>query len=173
MKKIKIIGIIISFILSFILHFLYNIFPNFITSIISPVNESIWEHMKLIITSNLIFGIIEYIIYKKKEIKVNNFIFSYAISSVIGILLYLIIYIPLDEIFGHSLIVAIILLLIIFIIINIINYYLMNYKEIKYSNIIGIILIIFTYIIFVYLTYNPPHINLFYDRNNKYYGIKK
>lgn len=173
MKKIKIIGIIVSFILSFIFHFLYNIFPNTITSIITPVNESIWEHMKLIITSNLIFCLIEFIIYKKKDIKYHNFLFSYAISSIVGIILYLIIYIPLDEIFGHSLIVAIILLLIIFIIINIINYYLMNYQEIKYSNILGLILIILTYSIFGYLTYTPPHINLFYDMSNKYYGIKK
>ncbi len=163
MKRIKIIGIIISFILSFFLHFLYNIFPNFITSITSPVNESIWEHMKLIITSNLIFSIIEYIIYKKKEIKVNNFLLSYAMSSIIGIIFYLIIYIPIDKIWGHNLIFAIILLLITFIIINIINYYLMNYQEIKYSNIIGLTLIIISYIIFGYLTYSPPHTSLFYN----------
>ena len=112
MKKIKILITIIIFILSFPIHFIYNIFPNFITSILTPVNESIWEHMKLIITSNLIFGIIEYFIYKKKEIKVNNFLLSYALSSIIGIIIYLIIYLPIDNIFGHNLIIAIILLLI-------------------------------------------------------------
>jgi len=173
MKKIKIVGIIVSFIISIFLHFLYNIFPNFITSIISPVNESIWEHMKLIVTSNLIFSIIEYIIYKKKNIKYHNLLLSYAISSITGIILYLIIYIPLDKIFGHNLIIALILLLITFIIISIINYYIMNYEEIKYSNTIGLILIISIYIIFGYLTYNPPHINLFYDKSTNHYGIKK
>ena len=162
MKRIKIIGIIISFILSFIFHFLYNIFPNFITSIIFPINESIWEHMKLIITSNLTFGIIEFFILKKKNIKYHNLIFSYAISGVIGIIFYLIIYIPIDKIFGHSLIFAIILLLITFIIISIINYYIMNYKKIKYNHVIGIILIIISYIIFGYLTYYPLDTNLFY-----------
>ncbi len=30
------------------LHFLYDLFPNAVTAIISPVNESIWEHLKLI-----------------------------------------------------------------------------------------------------------------------------
>ena len=151
MKRIKIIGIIISFVLSFILHFLYNIFPNFITSIISPVNESIWEHMKLIITSNLIFGIIEYIIYKKKDIKYHNFLLSYAISSIIGIIIYLILYIPIDIIFGHSLIIAIILLLVTFVIVSIINYYIMNLNDIKYSNIIGLLLIkeAFVFVVFV------------------------
>ena len=172
MKKIKIIGIIISFILSFFLHFLYNVFPNFITSIISPVNESIWEHMKLIVTSSLIFSFIEYFIYKKKAIKVNNFFLSYAISSIIGIILYLIIYLPIDKLFGHNLIFAIILLLITFIIINIINYYIMNYKEIKYSNLIGLIIIITIYIIFGYLTYNPRNTTLFYDNSTNHFGIK-
>ena len=173
MKKIKIIGIIISFVLSFILHFLYYIFPNFITSITSPVNESIWEHMKLIITSNLIFGIIEFIIYKKKNIKTNNFLLSYAISSIGGIIIYLLIYIPLNSIFDHKLIIAITLLLIVFIIISIIDYYLINYKEIKYSNIIGLFLIIATYSLFTYFTYHPPQINLFYDTVTNSYGIKK
>lgn len=30
------------------LHFLYDLLPNPVTAIISPVNESIWEHVKLI-----------------------------------------------------------------------------------------------------------------------------
>ena len=94
MKRIKIIGIFISFILSIILHFIYGIFPNTVISIIAPVNESIWEHMKLIVTSSIIFSILEYFIYKKKKIKYNNFILSYAISSIIGVFLYLLIYIP-------------------------------------------------------------------------------
>ena len=55
-----------------------------------PVNESIWEHMKLIITSSLIFSIFEYYIYKKKEIRFNNYIFSYAISLLLGIIIYLV-----------------------------------------------------------------------------------
>ena len=30
------------------LHFLYDFFPNPVTALFSPVNESIWEHLKLI-----------------------------------------------------------------------------------------------------------------------------
>ena len=59
MKKIKIIGIFIIFILSVIFHFLYGIFPNYLFSILFPVNESIWEHMKLIVTSTLVFSIFD------------------------------------------------------------------------------------------------------------------
>ena len=69
MKNVKIIGVNVSFILAVILHFIYETMPNTFISIIAPVNESIWEHMKLIVTSSLIFSIFEYIIYKKKNIK--------------------------------------------------------------------------------------------------------
>lgn len=173
MKKIKIIGVFIIFILSIISHFMYTWFPNTLFSILFPVNESIWEHMKLIATSTLIYSIFEYIVYKKEKIYYNNFIFSYAISILIGIISYLIIYIPLDDIFGHHLVIAILLLFIIFIFIEIISYYIMKMNKIKYSNIIGIIIIIIIYTIFGYLTYYPIHINLFYNFMNKHYGIKK
>ena len=87
MKKIKILITIIIFILSFPIHFIYNIFPNFITSIFFPLNESIFEHMKIIYTSILISSIIEYLIYKYKNIKVNNFIISIPIIiTTIGII---------------------------------------------------------------------------------------
>lgn len=173
MKKIKIIGVFLIFGLAVLSHFMYSWFTNTLFSIIFPVNESIWEHMKLIVTPVLIFSLIEYIIYRKKNISYNNFILSYSISMLLCIIIYLIIYLPIDYIFGHSAIVAISLLFIIFIILEIISYYIMNYREIRYSNIIGIGVIIIMYIIFGYLTYNPIEIDLFYDTSKKIYGIDK
>ena len=171
MKKIKIIGVFVIFGLSFLSHFVYKWLPNDVFSILFPVNESIWEHMKLIVTPVLIFSIFEYMVYRKKNIKFNNFLLSYSISMVLGIIIYLMIYLPINYIFGHNAIVAIILLFIIFIIIEIISHYIMNYKEIKYSNIIAIGIIILLYIIFGYLTYDPIEIDLFYDNQKKIYGI--
>ena len=173
MRKIKIIGIFVIFILSIISHFMYKWIPNSMFSIIFPVNESIWEHMKLIGTPVLIFSLFEYILYKRKNIYFNNFVLSYAISIIIGIISYLILYLPIHYIFGHSTVYAIILLFIIFIIIQIISYYIMNYKEIKYSNTIGIIVIILLYIVLGYLTYNPIEIDIFYDTQKNIYGIPK
>ena len=115
MKRIKLIGVFIIFGLSFFSHFMYSWFPNTIFSILFPVNESIWEHMKLIVTPALIFSIFEYIIYKRKKIIFNNFFLSYSISMILGIILYLLIYLPIDYIFGHNMVVAISLLFITFI----------------------------------------------------------
>lgn len=173
MRKVKIFGVFVIFGLSFLSHFMYSWFPNTLFSIIFPVNESIWEHMKLIVSPVLIFSLIEYIIYRIKNIHYNNFIFSYSISMIVGIISYLIIYLPIDYIFGHSAVVAISLLFVIFILIEVISYYIMRYREIKYSSIIGVGLIILMYIIFGYLTYNPIEIDLFYDKNKKIYGMPK
>ena len=95
LKKIKILGVVIITILSFISHFAYDIFPNIIFSFIFPVNESIWEHMKILFTSTLIYSLIEYIILKKYNITYNNlpfnsfmFILSGGIAYTIGSILY-------------------------------------------------------------------------------------
>lgn len=171
MKKIKIIGIFVIFLLSFISHFMYEWFPCRIFSIFFPVNESIWEHMKLIVTPVLFFSIFENIFYKKRNILVNNFILSYSISTILGIVIYLILYLPSHYVIGHNIFISIGLLFITFIIIEIINYYIMKYRDIKHSKIIGLVIIVVMYIIFGYLTYNPPKIDLFYDTSKNIYGI--
>lgn len=171
MKRVKIIGIFVIFGLSFLSHFIYQWVPDSIFSILFPVNESIWEHMKLIVTPVLIFSLFEYMIYRRKNIYFNNFLSSYAISMILGIIIYLIIYLPIHYIFGHSAIIAILLLFITFIIVQIISYYIMNYNNIKHSNVIGISIIIFLYILFGYLTYNPIETDLFYDTEKRIYGI--
>lgn len=172
MKKFKIITIFIIFVLSFIFHFGYTTFPNILFSVIFPVNESIWEHMKIISTSILVGSIIEYFLLVKNNIKFNNFLISTSISIICGIIIYLIIYLPLEYIFSHSLILAVTILFITFIISENIKHYIMKLNKIKYQNIIGIILITLTYFTFIYLTYNPIKNNLFIDTECNCYGIK-
>ena len=65
LKKIKIISIFGIFALNFISHFLYEWMPNTLFSIFFPVNESIIEHMKIIFTSYLLYGLIDYFLIKK------------------------------------------------------------------------------------------------------------
>ena len=138
MKKIKIMGVFIIFLLAVGSHFMYDIIPTFITSILFPVNESIWEHMKLLITPVLIYALIEYFIYKNKSIKFNNFSLSYSISIIIGIILYLIIYLLFNHFFAHNIIVSIVLLFFDYIFISFVSYLIINTRKIKYSKTIEI-----------------------------------
>ena len=69
LKKAKIISVIGIFILCFLFHSIYEILPNTISAMLFPVNESIWEHQKLMFTSVVAYGIIDYIILNKFNIK--------------------------------------------------------------------------------------------------------
>lgn len=171
LKKCKIIGIIGLFLISFLCHFMYKWFPNVITSIFFPVNESIFEHMKIISTSVLIYSIIELFICTKFKIKINNYIFNIFITSFFGIVFYLIIFIPIYLLIGENMFISLFLLFITYTVIEIISYHLLNYDEFKYGNNISVFLIIILYIIFGYLTYNPPFNFLFLDTITDKYGI--
>lgn len=171
LKRIKIISVIGTFLLCFLTHFIYDKFPNTLFSIFFPVNESIWEHMKMLFSTILLFGIIEYILIKKFNIKVNNFIFSKFIEAIISIPIYLVMFLPFYYRFGEKMIAIFIIMLITFIIIEFIGYKIMDYKQINNSSIIAIILIIISYIIFGYLTYNPIKNHLFLDTEEEKYGI--
>ena len=171
MKKTKLLIIIVTFLISFPIHFIHDKFPCFLTSIIAPVNESVWEHMKIIYTSIIISSIIEAIIYKKKNINNNNFIISIPLSAIIGIIFYLTIYSIIDLFIPHNFYIAIILMLITYLISNMISYILLNKKEIPNQKKTGILLILISYIIFTHLTYYPLNSNIFVDPITKKCGL--
>ena len=172
-KKWKIISPFILFGLCSLLHFGYTIMPNPISAIFFPVNESIFEHMKIIYTSIMLSSIIEYFIYKYKNIRVNNFILSIPIVSIIGIVVYLIIYLTIDKFISHNLFISILLLYLVFIFCEYISYKILNYPKINNSNKIGLILIILSYFIFWYFTYYPEKNYIFLDTTTNSYSLKK
>lgn len=173
LKKTRIYAIIGIFLLSFICHFVFDLFPNVLFSIFFPVNESIWEHMKILFTATLLYSFIDKIILKKLNVNYNNYCLQLFISAFISIPIYLIIYLPIYNFIGENMFVSIFLLLIVYIIMQYISYKIMQKKETKIPNYIFNILIILTYIIFTYLTYNPPQNYIFYDSENEIYGIER
>ena len=48
MKKAYWIALIVAAVGGTALHFLYALLPNAVTALIAPVNESVWEHLKLL-----------------------------------------------------------------------------------------------------------------------------
>ena len=171
LKKDKIIATFFIIALCFLFHFMYEWFPNKLFAIFFPVNESIWEHMKILFSSICFYGIIDYIILHKNNIKVNNYIFSIFAPTILSIIIYLIIFLPVYNIIGENMIFSITLMIIVIIISQLISYYILNMKQIKYINIISFLLIIISYIIFGYLTYNPIHNYIFFDTSKNIYGI--
>ena len=171
MKKIIFINAILTFALCFLTHFLYDWFPNPIFSILFPVNESIWEHMKMIYTTVLIYGIIEYFIYKKYSIDYNNFALSIFLKSTIAIPIYLGIYLPLYYSFGENMFITFTVLFLVVLLVNYIGYKIQLSKKINYQNCITIFCVIVVYVIMGILTYYPLKNDLFIDKQTNTYGV--
>lgn len=168
-KKI-ILSSFIIFILSTLFHSLYNYLPCFLTSIIVPVNESIFEHMKMIFTSYMFYLLIKILFNKKHE---NNLISSFVIASLFNIVIFLIIYIPIYLLFGEKLVVTLILYFITILISNYLMYKIQNKKINSKINKYSVYIIPLVYIVFTLFTYFPLKNMLFLDPATNTYGIIK
>ena len=171
LKKIKILSIFLTFSLCFIFHFAYSFFPNFIFSLFFPVNESIWEHMKMMCSSILVSEGVIYFLLKKYRINHNNFLLNVFIMCLLSIVIFLIIYYPFYLLIGENFILNVLCLFITICIVNYIGYKILNYIHIDNGSLIGFVGIVLLYIIFGILTYFPPKYNIFYDKVKEKYGI--
>ena len=171
LKKAKIISTIGIFLLCFLFHFIYDWIPSSITAIFFPVNESIWEHMKLLFSAVIFYGIIDYVILQKFNIKYNNFFTSLFICAFTIIPIYLIMFLPIYYKIGENMIITIGIMLLAIIISQVISYYILKANDCDKLNIISLILIIISYIIFAYLTYNPIKSRIFFDTKDEKYGL--
>lgn len=172
-KIIQIISILFIFLIGFIIHNLYEWRPNIVTLILSPVNESVFEHMKMIYTSYIIWIIIKYFILKKYNIKENNFLLKELLTFLFNIALFLTIYWPIYSKFGENMLVTLTIYLISIIISQILNYFIEFKKDSNVLNIISLLVIFLIYAFTTYLTYNPPICKVFLDPTNNSYGLNK
>ena len=97
-----IVKIIILHVVFLLLHYLYDWFPNSFTAIISGVNESVYQHMKIGFFSYIIFALIEFIYIKKYISLSTQYIYSRLFSSTYFPLAMMVIYLTGPLIFGLS-----------------------------------------------------------------------
>lgn len=170
--KIELIVTILELILGTLLHFIYEWSGNnVIIASFSAVNESVWEHLKLVFYPMLILGVIEY--YFVKNIA-NNYIEAKAIGIFTAISFIVISFFTYTGIIGTNFFIIDILIFIISIILGEwTSYKLMKRKNestIQTKILAGGILI-FLLSCFVIFTYVTPQVNLFRDFTNGTYGI--
>ena len=171
LTKSKIISTITIFALCFLFHFGYDIFPNPVSAIFFPVNESIWEHIKMLYTAIIFNGIIDYFILKKWDIEFNNFFLGLFTSAFASIPIFLTLYLPFYYKIGVPMILNIGVLFITIVFSQVINCWIQKRNNIKSLNIVSVFLIIIGYIIFGYLTYNPIRNEIFFDPMEEKYGL--
>lgn len=171
-KKWYIVGTVFIILFGTLLHFVYEWSGNnACVGILGTVNESTWEHLKLLFWPAFIFSILEYICIGKDF---NNYITAKAVSFYVGVLLIISLFYTYTGIVGRNYLVMDILIFIISVIISqCIGYKIMTAQSdvnIK-VNIISMILIILLALAFAVFTFDPPQIPLFKDPISGNYGI--
>lgn len=171
-KIIVIINTIAIFLSMFLFSFIYEKLPNFLTAALFPVNESLFEHLKLMFTSFVLVSLITYIVLKIKDIKVNNYFLATFVSVISNIGLFFLIYLPLYNHFGENLILTMSLYFIVLVISEYIFYLIITkFKHQDIYNIISLILLPALWCLLIYFTFNPRRTDFFFDTVSEKYGI--
>ncbi len=170
-KRFIVINIFLTFLIGFLVHYIYTWIPCILTSIF-PVNESLYEHMKLIYISPIISSTILYFIFKKKGYIINNYLFGLIVSTIFNIIIFYLLYLPLYHAYGSIMIMTLIVYFITICLSNYLYYLIIEVNNSRKLNYISLIMLIVIMAILTYFTYNPIKIPFFYDTINHHYGIK-
>lgn len=156
-------------------HFAYKLSgENLIVGLFNPVNESVWEHLKLMFFPFLLWWIVIYLVKNKKcEIPLDTWIVSAAVSLVAAPLSVLMLYYSYTGALGiESLLIDIFLVYICyFIALSVANHLLKYSNPNKSAAIVSVIVIAVIFIAFIIFTFNPPQLPIFYDTSTGTYGI--
>lgn len=170
--KAEMIGILFCFILGTLLHFAYQWSgENLLVASFSAVNESVWEHLKLVFYPMLLMAIIEYFFVKKV---VNNYMEAKTIGIFTAMSFVIVSFFTYTGIIGtHFLIMDILIFIISVILGEWISYRLIKRKNEStiQSKILASLITVFLLICFVVCTYATPTVNLFRDFATGIYGI--
>ncbi|MDD3946865.1 MAG: DUF6512 family protein [Clostridia bacterium] len=168
-----IIGSLFVIVIGSLLHYVYQWSGNNkLVGVFGSVNESTWEHMKLLFWPMLVFTIIELFAYGKEY---PNFIGIKAISLLIGLIAIPILFYTYTGIVGENYLIADISVFIISVMLSyILSYYLLNKTDVFSScvaTVTGIVIFVLLTISFIIFTFKPPKIALFLDPSQDFYGM--
>ena len=166
LKRIKpetytLLGILVLFVVGSLFHFLYSLTGEcFIVGLFVPINESIFEHTKMVVLPIFIWWFIFYL-FRKKDLFVNAWFTSALIAMISAIIAIPMLFYFYSQAFGiESLVIDILILLISLAIGQILGlHYYRHGKGIEYH--FAIVLMIVIIILFAFFTINPPAFPIF------------
>lgn len=169
-KSWQIITIIICLILGTLLHFTYEWSgEKMIVGLFSAVNESTWEHLKLMFYPMLLMAIIGYFIIGKRS---NNYWSAQALGILTAMVFTIVFFYTYTGIIGTNFAWLNIATFIVAIIFGGFVTYKLLISEKKYNaEIVSIIFLVILFLSFILYTYNPPQIQLFQDPLSGSYKI--
>lgn len=177
-KKIKLfafIGFIFTSIAGVLLHFAFEFSGgNTLVGAFTPVNESVWEHLKLLLFPVLVFAFIEYIFYGKN---LPNFIAARIISVLIGMAATVMIFYTYTGIIGKSLIPVDIALFFFSVVLTYFIGYVIMKRPFLFASenaaIFTVSVLAAVVLAFIFFTFNPPMLEIFRDPLTEDFGINE
>jgi len=167
----EVVGALFIIILGSALHFTFELSDgNPLVGTFSAVNESVWEHLKLVFWPALLFILIEYIPLKKKT---DNFAAAKTVGVYLAVVIIPIVFYSYTAITGESIFLIDISTFVVAVIIGqISSYKLLTHEKLSESlNIISLVLLILLGIAFLLFTFYPPNLQPFQDPVTGKYGI--
>ena len=169
--KYEIIGFIFVSVAGTLFHFFFEWFhASKFVGLFCPVNESVWEHLKLLFFPMLLTTIIGYFYIVKNA---PNFLCSKTLGIIASMLFIIIFFYTYTGIIGKSILLIDIASFFISVILGEYLTYKLMLSNFKCNNIIAIIILIIILMCFVIFTYHTPKIEIFRDSVTNQYGIIK
>lgn len=164
--------IIATVVLGTIWHFVYQMSgDNLAVGLVAPVNESVWEHLKIVFTPLLIVGIVQYIVNKKDR---NSYWTGLLAGMVTAMLIVFFGFYLYSSLLGENLLIDIGLYISsIIVAIYVAAFVRSRLKTTKVVDGISIIIIVVVGLALVYLTIAPPKFAPFIENGSGTYGIFK
>lgn len=164
LKKLEITSFFIACILGVLFHFIYEWSgKNPAAGIFFPVNESTWEHLKLIFFPILIVSVPEYFLL---PVSVRNkFWFSRLAAVIFGMILTIILFYTYTGVYGKNVdVLNIAIYFIAMIAAYILGYRILSTdKKHSLSNSMSLLCFFCIFLLFAIFTRRPPDIGLFED----------
>lgn len=168
-RNFQIFSVILAFVLGTLLHFTYPLSgENKIIAIFSSINESVWEHLKLLYFPMLLSTIIGFFYFKKV---VPNFLCSKTIGIIVAMVFTVVFFFTYTGILGRHIAAIDIASFFIAVVLGEFVSYLLIINKFKCSNVIAIIVLIILFVSFIFFTFFTPNIGIFKDPVTGKYGI--
>lgn len=167
----EIIGAILVAGLAFVFHYLYEWSgENYFVGLISAVNESVFEHTKIIFFPYVIYSFIEYFFV---DVDPKRYFVAKSLTSILIVVLVITVFYTYTGIIGEHIVLVDIICSVVYVFIAFFLSYKLITSDAPIEKLFPLALVLFLVVLFaeVFFTINPPKLPLFYDTQGQFYGI--
>ena len=180
MSRIKIFSVLFAAVAAAggsLLHFTYEWLGGKGWSFVSAVNESTWEHLKLLFWPVAALTALEYFVYGRKT---ENFLFIRLVSLLSGMIIIVAAFYTYSGVLGYNFLAADITVFLMGVAaVYVIGYMMMKNKnsgelseaDTSFLSVCSLAALMALAVLFMIFTYEPPSIGLFQDHVTGKYGI--